>query len=489
MGLGLFKAAGKQPPPEEHAQLSALEILRAKPKAHINKALPPSKFVQAIELIIKLDERRISLELEPEWLDFEVERHGGKVVRNNGCILTCEGMPVELYTLLESNLTEMESTVKSLAKERRREEKRLRTPRKQLKDKEYYPGPIAPVGMKACLLPDGGYNHVSSVEPEDNTEVLRPDEFMKLRLWAESLGIDEATVMQHHEIVKKRTTNYVAHRSNLVLVQERIRQQVIQRKKGEEKDMGLFSKAAQVAEKPAQETLKQEAEANAIAEKPMTKQEIDQRVAELFDKKVDEAQQRFKDIDDKELQAARDALGITWAKTLETQEDVDSLLRLRKALIDDLSYVIERYHELKDELEGKINTFDKVYEPMLEQWHDAHPPEGGRKSRELMYGTIGRRNKPATAAQNDEADDALKQGWLKKCSTAMATAFDIKTVPRLVPDMEKVKAWYMDLATKGKTPDCPLYKFSPAEENKFFISPTIDTVKEKLRKERKHGRS
>ncbi len=315
-----------------------------------------------------------------------------------------------------------------------------------------WPGPIAPAGMKAVKQPDGTYTHVTTTEEEFQTEEATAEDYNSVVEWAERYpSISGPIVAAHWGTVTARTGGLLYTKTNLMLLQERIKAICSRNEKlkpkEEEPDMGLFDR--KVEEPPAKEEIPVEAVAIAL-------------------------QQRKQD--------ARHRLQEAGIETkVETREQADRLLQHRSLAILELGLVYEQFEKAKQSLENFINDISLACDESLEQFFIKNNPTG-KKTWSLQYGDLKVANKAEQVALDTsrDMDESLFQAWCKQTlenDPALAQRLKIGPLVSFSRDMREFAAWYKE---QPKRPVVPGIRHEPARENVFSIAPSLNTAKDRI---------
>jgi hypothetical protein len=189
---------------------------------------------------------------------------------------------------------------------------------------------------------------------------------------------------------------------------------------------------------------------------------------------------------EEKAKSAREILGIPEGKsiTLETKEDVDRILKKRMLLFAELAYITEAYKEAKNHIESSLEAIEALWSGQLEAFRRMNPPATG-KSLKLLYGELKLRDTAASVAYDEENDPGQRKfkAFLYTLPIDLREQLDVREVKDIVCNRDKFDKWYQQRAAELKAPP-PVagIKYTPAQVDKFFVSPSLDTVKDKIRK-------
>ena len=323
-----------------------------------------------------------------------------------------------------------------------------------------YPGPVAPINMRAKPFGDGTYIHVSDTTETDDTP--SQDNYEKVIAWAETFGIDRTVVFAHWGVLGSRYGSEL-NRENLCRLQMRLSELGKTKAKGAEV-MGLFSKTAAKAESGVVQTETGEV----IRPKPAIVEALDEDRKRAMCEEV------------------RARLGLRDVIELKDVVAVEKVLRKRHVLLLELSFLMERYEEAKKSLEGDIRDLDAVYYDALKQYRTENPPASGKTIR-TNYGELKFMDRSASVALDPERDPgrAKLRAWVSVQTKDLKELFKVEKVETIDFSWDAVKAYMDGLIEKGQTPIVPGTTVTPAEKNKFYIGPSLDTVKDKVREKLK----
>ena len=111
----------------------------------------------------------------------------------------------------------------------------------------------------------------------------------------------------------------------------------------------------------------------------------------------------------------------------------------------------------------------------MEQYLDANPHPSGNKSINLLYGTLGKRDKALSIAK-DTTNETEFNNWVGAQSAEFKQKYNVREVKYYQWDWEVFKKT-MDANSK-----IPGTIVTPAQPNVFYIGPSIDTVVDKAKK-------
>lgn len=400
------------------------------------------------------------------------------------------------HAIFDTRLDYVEDRLRDLTKKKRRrdivdhdalEQPKPRQRRSRQDHPWEWPGPIAPAGMEAVKLPNGTYNHCSTTDPAFASEEATAKDYEKVVAWASRFNWSSQIVAAHWGTLTGRGTGPLYTKTNLLLLQERIRAISDNRSKKQPQEqertkVGIFSKAKTT---PTEQTETVTLTSNAV---PVLKEAAKQlkAQAEAQPKVTDQwEEQRYIDAADRLLDA-----GFIMYKTIETREQAEEILAKRNSAILELALVYEQFEKAKRGLEAFIEDISLVFDHQLEEFMIKNNPTG-KKTWSLTYGDLVQRNKPETIAldTDHDPDGSLLQGWLKMQydkKTEAVEAIDIRPLTSYSRDLNKLKEFYKAQYSKtGTPPVIPGIKRTPAEENAFSIAPSIDTAKKRIKEELK----
>jgi hypothetical protein len=341
-----------------------------------------------------------------------------------------------------------------------------------------WPGPIAPAGMKAIKQEGNTYSHVTNTDPEHQGEDADEHDYKKVVAWAERMGWSGPTV--HWGTLVSRGQGPLYTKTMLMLLQERIRAICADRFKNghplaeleidiklkeKPKKMGIFDK------KKTTEMV------STAADLPVSKEStiVAQVTVSAW------AEQERKDAIDRLVSS-----GVTIYKVVENQDQANEILKHRSLAILALGLVMEQYEKEKTALEQQIKDISLVFDPALEVFMKQHN-KTGKKTWSLLYGDLKVANKPESVKLDEEhdMDGSLFQAWLKtqyEKKTEVVAAADIVELKKYGRDMKKFADWYK---AQPKKPSVPGISYSPAKQDVFSISPSLDTAKKHIKDELK----
>lgn len=383
-------------------------------------------------------------------------------------------LPKDQKAMFKTRLDFVNDRIKILAMDassKRMKEANQPKPKEATKEPWNYPGPIAPIGMKPVLHDDGTYTHVTNTEPEYQTDEATAADYQRIVKWAAHLGIGPETVAAHWGATAGSTNGMMYTKERMTILQERIRHIASngESTKGEKKKVGLFTKKTE-AEAPPQGLSKDEAEAN-------LRKHLDDKVNQVLDAALQQKREHA-------IEFFRE--GGDYVGEITTREQADEILRNRNLAILELSFITEQYEKAKQNLEFFIEKFSLAYDPFLEEFFLKNNPTG-KKTWSLMYGDLKVANKPESVALDTERDpdESMFQAWLKtqfEKNKQVADQIGIGQKISYSRDLTKFKDWYKG---HNKPPVVPGIKHTPARENVFSISPSLDTVKKNIREDLK----
>jgi hypothetical protein len=159
---------------------------------------------------------------------------------------------------------------------------------------------------------------------------------------------------------------------------------------------------------------------------------------------------------------------------IASRDGVESIMQTRMSLLQDLAYITNRFYGLRTTLENKIEALDKTWRPIIEDWYDENKPEG-KKSIELMYGTVGRRNKALSIALDPQNQESFNN-WIGAQPEEFKKQYNAQQISYWKWDWEVYKK------TLDETSKVPGTIVTPAQKDVFFVGPSIDTVIDKAKK-------
>jgi hypothetical protein len=203
--------------------------------------------------------------------------------------------------------------------------------------------------------------------------------------------------------------------------------------------------------------------------------------AETIDTPVNPwAEQQKNDAKDRLREAGMPAFEVT------TRDQAEEVLRRRSMAVLELGFVYEQYAKAKSNLEQFINDISLAYDESLAVFMKKNNPTG-KKTWSLQYGDLKVMNKPESIALDTERDfdESQFQAWLKtqaEKNPELAKRLKISPLVRYGRDMKEFAAWVKEQKTP---PAVPGIKRTPARENVFSISPSLDTAKDKIKEDLK----
>lgn len=464
------------------------------------------------QIYASLLERCLKLELDQDYLNMRVAQYGE----------TLEGLAG-----IDKLLSELEAA--SIA---------VRAPKKKavkaVKDPEDYPGPIAQCGYKAVSLKNGTFNHVSSIESEDQLDYsLEREEkagYDAVVKWAAPFGLTSTDCFAIYGPLRishiPKGKKYV-----LCLLQERIRLTVKKRKKDAGASPANTAKSPQsfasvqeclaVIDTPATDaeekplTTIPAASASILKEKPLTtlslfankkkeadrvvntetgettltpptgltKEEVREKLTQVLDNRVEEAQTKVQEFLSADraayLDELREEMGyIDRELKVNDSDHAKKLLRDRWIMLKEVAQVKEWSENKIKRLKDSIDTFEKDWEGLLQIWAKGNPPEKGKTYLDCPYGTLYAKDAPESYAL-DENDAPIYHAWLmvqwKKNPEEAEKEFGIQEIKTYKGDAKLIKAHHIS----RKLPMPAGFKKTEAEKDKFYIGPSLDTYLQK----------
>lgn len=339
-----------------------------------------------------------------------------------------------------------------------------------------WPGPIALPGMKAVVVKDGTYNHVTTTDPKFQEEESEKGDMGKLLDWAQRCGLSRSEAFV--QLGGIQPTEYGLGPG---LMNQRFSKRVLF-----ELQTKIAKIAAANAVAPPQEIKpkmglfkkKEPTEIDIRIEKKKQEEAIEQAKYEqqVAAQVVDEAKAA-------ELANAKERLGIDRQKpvNLIKREDVDAVLKDRSAAITELAVITEQFTQASNNLKQLISDLDLVYEEALAQFFDKNNPTG-KKTWVLLHGTLKRANKAVSVAQDTDRDHdgSLFQAWLKQTyekDKALATKLGINPLTSYARDMKAVADHFKaEYEKTGKFSAVPGLRMTEARKDVFSVSPSIATI-------------
>lgn len=325
-----------------------------------------------------------------------------------------------------------------------------------------FPGPVAPAGMKPVRF-DGTntYVHVLSNEPECADESASYDDYLSVVAWAGQLQSWSPEIVAAHWgalCEREGKGNTVFTKTNLMLLQERIKKITNDKTNKEKPAVGLFKTGS---------ATKALTEAKQEAEKPKE----EPKVAAPF-----EAERR---------EAAKSRLleaGFTIYKDIVTREQAEDVLKHRTMAILELGVIYEQFEKAKKDLEQQIGDISLVFDEALERFYKANNPTG-KKTWSLQYGDLKAMNKAESIALDTDydPDESRLQAWLKiqfEKNPELAQRLGIRQLVSYSRDTKEIANWIKEQKTP---PVVPGMKRTPARENVFSIAPSLDVAKDKIK--------
>ena len=183
---------------------------------------------------------------------------------------------------------------------------------------------------------------------------------------------------------------------------------------------------------------------------------------------------------------ARELLGIPQQEpfAIETRKDVDRVMRRRQRIISELSYIIQQYNDIKPQLESALESWEFLYKEQLEAWRRMNPPATG-KAVKTLWGALKLQDAPATVSFDEERDHDRSRfkAFLYTMPINLREELNVREVKDITCDRDKFDAWFKRRAEELKAPPpVPGIKYTPATKDKFFVSPSLDTIKDHIRK-------
>lgn len=444
--------------------------------------------------------RMQNIDLEQEWLDAQLQVFNVNLIKSNaGEIMKLEGWTREQYESLSEHIAELEDKIKKLENEKKRE-KRQQAKVAPITDPENYAGPIALPNFSAKEVRPNIYTHGTNIECSGD-EATEAD-YAKILNWALfNFNFDSSFVFGQYGVINNREKGETFTKTKLVMLQERLCQIVRTRKKGEapkeepkpegEKPVGLFSKTAttadgqgvtdastgEVKQHPEKIDTKQLAsEVSEVAAQQSTAEKLQQQAAEAEKLNI--------------MQEARLRLGINHSKGPLTVKDVghaDDIMRERAMAFLELQYIHERYKDTRDELEQRIKDIDMVYTEPLKHFYEQNKPSDGKKSWNLLYGELKKRNVALSVSLDpDDVGEKKLQEHLAKLHDSedpLAEKFGVRKQTTFTRNLDSIAAWVKEqIATNKKAPVFPGIRVKPGEEDRFSVGPAFDTAWDKIKK-------
>lgn len=165
-----------------------------------------------------------------------------------------------------------------------------------------------------------------------------------------------------------------------------------------------------------------------------------------------------------------------------SKEKVEGILRERMLLLQELHYIVERFNKLRPLLLSKIGGLDAAYAQPLEKYLDTNPNPAGNKSINLLYGTLGKRDKAFSIAK-DVANEAEFNNWVGSQSEEFKQKYHVREVKYFEWDWDVYKGELVErFHADGSKPAIPGTVVTPPAKNVFYIGPSVDTVTDKAKK-------
>lgn len=411
-----------------------------------------------------------------------------------------ENFSAVCYGHINKTLCELEARHKEVQKEKKREAKERA--KKEVLPWEW-PGPAAPVGMKAVAKPNGTFTHVTTTEPEFNKEEYETSDdearaAQDVRNFGKRCGLEVAEVDEAWNVISARHGN-VSTRTTFALWQARMTIIAGNNHKKLTKEAksltetttqtkpvaaavpkvgGLFSGAKKEAapQEPAPTAEQQTTAAPTAPATPGTA-----ALAEKNGAAPAAAPEKTFKYSQEEYNEVCEALGIKPTFEVKTREDADWVMGKIMAVALQLEYIITRYTVVKPQLERQFEAVRERFDDRLNAWAKDNL-DGGKKSTQMLWGSLGYENQAESVAldENDKDELAL-QGWIHCQSQEFKTKIGANPVPRYTRDMKVLKAWVLERKAKGADIP-PGLRYTPAATNKFYIRPSLATLKDQIKK-------
>lgn len=346
---------------------------------------------------------------------------------------------------------------------------KLRKSKKTRENIEEWPGPIAMIHYKAVPVGDGTFNHVSSLDPAAAADYANDEEiekaFKSLTEWAFSFGINSSTVFGHYGPIKARHKDK-PFKEQFAILQEALAHIAKDEKKRGGK-VGIFKKTTDVRD-------------DGNVANTETGEVIQQSAAVA----TETANDNFEDWTIKD--DIRERIGYNRKQIeIKSKEDMEYWMRKRMNIVLELQYIMKQFDTVYSELQEDITQFDDDFLGLLKAWAlKEHPPkEGAKTAYKGLFGQLSFRNSPMYV-KLDEKNESLLRAQLHTIynnDKELAAKLGIEQKIDYTRDLDKVKPWAVE---KGIAEKIGLI-VTPPETNKFFIAPSIDTVKRNLREELK----
>jgi hypothetical protein len=186
------------------------------------------------------------------------------------------------------------------------------------------------------------------------------------------------------------------------------------------------------------------------------------------------------------LDEVRKKLGVSFGNAPGGEEgrlskaQAETILRQRMLLLQELHYIVGRYYQLRTVLNNKIEAIDLNWRIPLEQFFDSNKPEG-KKSIDLMYGTVGKRNTAFSIAVDPINQDQYNN-WIAAQSEEFKQKYHVVPVKSYRWDWGVYKSEATEnYKANNVMPKIPGTIVTPPQENVFFIGPSLDTVTKKAK--------
>lgn len=454
----------------DNAERSSLKTKRQECEAQLAiLALPASNHpdlpARGIADYTKLLDRVRSFGMEDAWLSNFIATYNGKP----------EAFSQACHDNITRNLAELEAASRKVNAEKKREAKA-----RAIKNLWEWPGPLAPIGMKAVPTTEGRYSHCTTKEEVYQIEGFRHEiEVVATKKlieeWAAKFPLNPEEIATAWTVIEKKTnwkgseptrTKYCMWQARLALIAKN--------KLGSKtKENALTQEAPPAAPAKRLGLFAPKAESTTpTTDQPASETAPPQTVLDKTTGEVTEIKAGYTVPEDMWNEIAA-KLGIKPDFEVKTKEDADWVLELRNTEALKLAWLTNRFNEKKKEIENAFTGIDERFSDRLQAWAEKNCDKG-KKSATLLHGTLAFQSEQQSFSLNEKDEPAL-MGWIHAQDDETKKKIGAKPVIKYTRDLKAVYVIAAKAMADGKP--IPGLNHRPANANAFYIRPSFDTVK------------